>query len=163
MGNRRSFIALFLGALAVVATASASPALEAGEKVRFAIVVAKDSPVNDISFYDLKRLYKGDPVNVGSKRLVALNLPASSDARARFDQAVLGMNPETVSRYWIDRKIRGQSAPPKALEGPDLVQRVVTRLDGAIGYVRLSEVKAEVKVVRVDGKTPKDSGYSIEY
>jgi hypothetical protein len=163
MRTRRSFITGSLGALVVVATASASPTLEAGEKVRFAIVVAKDSPVSDIAFYDLKRLYKGDPVNVSGKRLVPLNLPAASDARVRFDQAVLGMNAETVSRYWIDRKIRGQSPPPKALEGPDLVQRVVARLDGAIGYVRLSEVKADVKVLRVDGKTPKDAGYAIEY
>ena len=163
MRTRRSLLAWSLGALTLVATASASPALDAGEKVRFALVVAKDSPVSDISFHDLKRLYKGEVVNVAGKRLVPLNLSASSDHRVRFDQALLGMNSETVSRYWIDRKIRGQSGPPKTLDGPDLVQRVVARLDGGIGYVRLSEVKPDVKVLRVDGKTPKDAGYAIEY
>jgi hypothetical protein len=162
MRTRRSLLAWSLGVLTLVAAASASPALDAGEKVRFALVVAKDSRVSDISFHDLKRLYKGEVVNVAGKRLVALNLPASSDHRMRFDRALLGMNPETVSRYWIDRKIRGQSGPPKTLESPDLVQRVVARLDGGIGYVRVSEVKPDVKVLRVDGKTPKDGGYAIE-
>jgi hypothetical protein len=81
----------------------------------------------------------------------------------RFDQAVLGMTPERVSRYWIDRKIRGQSGPPRALDSADLVQRVVARLDGGIGYVRMNELKADVKVVRVDGKSPKDSGYPVEF
>lgn len=163
MRTRRSFIAWSLGVLTLVATASASPALDAGEKVRFALVVAKDSPISDITFHELKRLYKGEVVNVAGKRLVALNLPASSDHRVRFDQAVLGMNPENVSRYWIDRKIRGQSGPPKTLDGPDLVRRVVTRLDGGIGYVRVSEVRPEVKVLRVDAKSPNDNGYPIEH
>ncbi|MFZ5891031.1 MAG: hypothetical protein ACOY0T_08270 [Myxococcota bacterium] len=163
MRTQRSFITWTLGTLALVATASASPALSAGEKVRFALVVAKDSPVNDISFYDLKRLYKGEMVNVAGKRLVPLNLAPSTDNRVRFDQAVLGMNPESVSRYWIDRKIRGQSGPPKALEAADLVQRVVVRLDGGIGYVRVNEIKPDVKVVRIDGKTPKDGGYPVEF
>jgi len=164
MRTRRSFITWCLGALTLVATASASPAVGAGEsKIRLALVVSKDSPINDISFYDLKRLYKGEPINVAGKRLVPLNLAPMSDDRVHFDQAVLGMNPENVSRYWIDRKIRGQSGPPKSLEAADLVQRVVTRLDGGIGYVRASDIKADVKVIRVDGKSPKDSGYPVEF
>ena len=163
MRTRRSFMTWCLFSLTLVATASASPALNAGEKVRFALVVAKESPIADVSFYDLRRVYKGEAVNVAGKRLVPLNLTPASDNRVRFDQAVLGMTPEAVSRYWIDRKIRGQSGPPKALDAPDLVQRVVARLDGAIGYVRANEVKAGVKVVRIDGKTPRDSGYPIEY
>ena len=163
MRTRRSFITWCLGALTLVATASASPAVGAGEsKIRLALVVSKDSPISEISFFDLKRLYKGEPINVAGKRLVPLNLAPMSDDRVHFDQAVLGMNPENVSRYWIDRKIRGQSGPPKSLEAADLVQRVVMRLDGGIGYVKASDVKGDVKVLRVDGKGPKDSGYPVE-
>jgi hypothetical protein len=164
MRTRRSFITWCIGGLALVATASASPAVGAGEsKIRLALVVSKDSPVNDISFYDLKRLYKGEPVNVAGKRLVPLNLAPMSDDRVRFDQAVLGMSPEDVTRYWIDRKIRGQSGPPKSLDAADLLQRVVTRLDGGIGYVRANNIKPDVKVLRVDGKSPKDAGYPVEF
>jgi hypothetical protein len=163
MRTRRSFLTWSLGVLTIAASVGASPALAADEKFRFALVVAKDSPVSDISSYDLKRLYKGDPINVAGKRLVPMNLPTSSPHRTHFDQAVLGMNPETVNRYWIDRKIRGQSGPPKAFDSVDLIQRVVARVDGGIGYVRVNEIRPDVKVVRVDGKLPKDPGYSLEY
>jgi hypothetical protein len=151
-----------VGLAGVAAMAAAAPVL-GGQKVRLAIVVAKDSPISDISFYDLKRLYQGEAVNANGKRLVPLNLSPQSEDRVRFDRAVLGLSPENVSRYWIDRKIRGQSGAPKSLESSDLVQRVVLRVDGAIGYARLSALKPDVKVLRVDGKTPKDSGYSVEY
>lgn len=164
MATRRSFITCCLGLIAIAATAAAAPALGAGQgKVRLAIVVAKDSPLEDISFYDLKRLYQGETTNVAGKRLAALNLPPLSEDRVRFDHAVLGMAPDAVARYWIDRKIRGQSGAPKALDTSDLVQRVVTRLSGGVGYARVGDVKPGVKVLRVDGKTPSDSGYPIEY
>jgi hypothetical protein len=160
--GRRSFLMCCVGLAGVAATAAAAPVL-GGQKVRLAIVVAKDSPISDISFYDLKRLYQGEAVDANGKRLIPLNLFPQSEDRVRFDRAVLGLSPEDVSRYWIDRKIRGQSGAAKSRESSDLVKRVVLRVDGAIGYARLSELKPDVKVLRVDGKTPKDSGYSVEY
>jgi hypothetical protein len=163
MSTRRSFVTSSVAGLLLLARATASRTLWAAGKFRFAIVVAKSSPVSDISIHDLKRAYKGAIVDVSGKRLVPLNLPSSSEHRIRFDQAVLGMDPETVSRYWVDRRIRGQSGPPKSLGTPDLVQGVVARLDGAIGYVHVSEVKADVKVLRVDGKAPTDGGYAVEF
>jgi hypothetical protein len=42
------------------------------------------------------------------------------------------------------------------------MQRVVARLDGAIGYVRADAVSSEVKVLRIDGKLPSDKDYPIE-
>jgi len=155
MATRRDFVAWSLGALSFAAEASAN------ERVRFAIVVAKSSPIEKLSFYDLKRAYSGEPINVAGTRLLPLNLPPASDGRVRFDRAVLGMEPEAVLRYWIDRKIRGYSGAPKSV-GADLVQRIVARLEGGIGYVNVSELKSEVKVVHIDGKTPADSGYAIE-
>ena len=162
MNKRRSAIGLCLVACALLASASSSRSVNAGEKMRLALVVSKDSPVNEISFHDLKRLYKGEAVNAAGKRLVPLNLAPLTTERAAFDKAVLGMDPEATARYWIDRKIRGQSGAPKTIEPASLVQRVVGRLDGAIGYVRANEVNADVKLVKVDGKVPNQAGYPIE-
>lgn len=162
--KRRSFAVWCLRGIALSICASVTTRVDAGPpKTRLAIVVAKDSPVNDLSSYDLKRLYKGDPVNAAGKRLVPLNLAPLSHERVGFDQAVLGMDPDSVARYWIDRKIRGQSGPPKAIDPPELMPRVVTKLDGAIGYVRVSDLRPEVKFIRIDGKGPADPGYLVEY
>jgi len=137
--------------------------LGAGDKLTLAVVVSKSFPVDGISFGDLKRLYMGTPVNAGGKTLIPLTYPKQSSERLAFDEAVLGMGADEVGRYWIDRKIRGQSGPPKAVDSADVIIRVVSKVDGSIGYVRTDAVNQAVKILRVDGKLPKDPGYRVSH
>jgi hypothetical protein len=164
MQARRSFLTACVGIACLVATFGVTTRVGAGEaKTRLAIVVAKNSPVSDISFYELKRLYLGERINAAGKRLLPLNLTPNFRERAAFDKQVLSMSPEAIARYWIDRKIRGDSGPPKAIEPLDILQRVVARLDGAIGYVPVNEIRPELKALRIDGKGPNDNGYPLEF
>jgi hypothetical protein len=161
MITRRSLLISSVGALGATLVSLAAGAEES--RVRLAIVMAKNSPVTGLSLFELKRLFMGEPVNAGGQKLIPLNLPPLSKDRVGFDQAVLGLTPDAVARYWIDRKIRGESPAPKAIASPDLLQRVVNHLDGAIGYVRSAEVSDDVKIIRIDGKTPSENGYPIEF
>jgi hypothetical protein len=164
MKTRRSFLTACVAISCLVATSGITTRVGADEaKTRLAIVVAKDSPVSDISFYELKRLYLGEHINAAGKRLLPLNLTPNSRERGVFDRTVLGMSPAAIARYWVDRKIRGDSGPPKAIEPLDLLQRVVARLDGAIAYAPVNEIRPELKAVRIDGKGPNDSGYPLEF
>ena len=164
MKTRRSFLTACLGVSCLVATSGVTSPVGAGvAKTRLAIVVSKDSPVSDISFYELKRLYLGEKINASGKRLLPLNLTPNFPERGAFDRTVLGMSPEAIARYWVDRKIRGDSGPPKTIEPLDLLQRVVARLDGAIGYVPVNEIRPELKALRIDGKGPNDGGYPLEF
>ena len=135
---------------------------DAGGTGRLAVVVAKDFPLDNLSFGDLKRLYMGDPVDARGRRLIPLALQNRSPERVQFDRAVLGMSPEAAARYWVDRRIRGESGPPKAIDSPQILLRVVDKLDGALGYVRADSVSSAVKVLRIDGKAPSDPGYRLE-
>lgn len=164
MHTRRSFLLSSTSTLVLIATSSFALPVDAGEaRIRLALVVAKDSPVTDISLPDLKRLYLGEHINASGQRLIPLNLAPLLRERTGFDKTVLNMAPDAVARYWIDRKIRGDSGPPKALDSADLVQRVVSRLEGSIGYAPTAELRPEVKVVRLDGKLPSDGGYPLEF
>jgi len=149
--------------LSIMLTAAHAPSVSAdpGVKTALAIVVAKNFPVDNLSFSDLKRLYMGDPVNAQGKRMIPLALPNRSPERAAFDEVVLGMTPDVVARYWVDRKIRGESGPPKAIDSPQILLRVVDKLDGSLGYVRADMIPSNVKVLRIDGKQPTDSGYRL--
>jgi hypothetical protein len=138
-----------------------STSLGAGQVPSVAVVVSSDLPVDDISFGDLKRLYRGNPIVAGGKQLVPLTYRKESPERRLFDRAVLGMSPDDAARYWIDRKIRGQSGQPKALESPEVLVRVVSKVDGAIGFVKGGTAAAGVKVLRIDGKRPGEPGYPI--
>jgi hypothetical protein len=71
------------------------------------------------------------------------------------------MSPDQVASYWIDRKIRGQSGAPKAVGSGELVQKVVSKVEHSIAYVRLDQVRPEVRVIAIDGKLPSDAAYQL--
>jgi hypothetical protein len=127
-----------------------------------AIVVSKNSPLTNISLYELKHLYLGELVTgPDGKRLIPLNQTPPSRERLSFDAAVLGMSIEQQAGYWIDRRIRGMSGSPRSVDSGDLAQRVAARLEGTVTYLPFSAVRPDVKIVRVDGKLPTDPDYPI--
>lgn len=165
MTSRRAFLAcIACVVLAQGLTVPAGAVNAAQPKVRLAVVVAKNSSLTELSFSELKRLYLGDTVSgPGGRKLIPLTQVPTSRDRVGFDRAVLGMSAESVARYWIDRKIRGQSGPPKAIDSIEVLQRLVSSVDGAIGYVRPDQVRGDVKVLRIDGLLPSDANYRVEY
>jgi hypothetical protein len=92
---------------------------------------------------------------------VPFNQASSSPDRVAFEEKVLGMSPDEVASYWIDRKIRGQSGAPKSVGSAELVQKVVSKVDHSIAYVRLDQVRPEVRVIAIDGKLPSDAAYQL--
>lgn len=82
-----------------------------------------------------------------------VNLPEKSVQRQSFDKAVLGFDPETALRYWIDRKVRGDARPPKKLTTASAVLAHVAGTPGGIGYIPAEgALSPGVKVVaRVSG------------
>ena len=92
-------------------------------------------------FKTTKRYWSGD------KNIVALNLPTRNSDRALFDRVVLGLDPDAVLRFWIDRKIRGGEPPPRSVPEAELVLRIVQQLDSAIGYVPRQFAKSGVRVI----------------
>lgn len=63
------------------------------------------------------------------------NLPEADSTRRGFDAAVLGLDPDRVARYWIDRKIRGSDRPPQTAPSAAVMMAVVGKTPGALGYV----------------------------
>lgn len=162
--GRRTITHGFVAALLLAFGAgSLGSAQAAAPKQALAIVVADNSPVRNLSFYDLKRAFLGESTAVGTKRLLPLNFPAGTRERVGFDRAVLGMNEEEIARYWIDRKIRGQPGSPRAITPVDVLLKIVMRLDGAITYVDPGEVRAGLRVVSIDGKLPDDPAYPVTF
>jgi hypothetical protein len=163
---RRSHVALWLFVVMASPVGEIALGLDRAEAetqaLPLAVVVAKNSPVNELSLYDLKHLFLGDYVNgPDGKRLIPLHHASGSPERIAFGASVLGLSPDQETAYWIDRRIRGQSGSPRAIAQAVLAQRIVGHLDGGITYVRLNEVRPDVKVVRIDAKLPTDQGYRV--
>ena len=159
--SRRQFFRV-VGTLLVAP--SATPLRAAEAKVRLVVVVAKNQALSDLSLKDLRNLYKGDQISgPDGKRLTPFAMPVHSPERVAFDRAVLGMSPDQVASYWIDRKIRGQSGAPKSVASPELLLRVVAGFEGAIGYLRVEDTPGVLKTILIGGKSASDSDYPVEY
>jgi len=144
--------------------ALAPSSVRAGNDVALAIIVAPGSKLTSISVADLRRVFESERLtDPEGNRLIALNHPPKTPDRVGFDQAILGRDADEVGRFWIDRKIRGGSGPPRTVESLATLRRVVEKLPGAIGYIRPAQLSGEVRAIRVDGKLPEDPGYPVRY
>ena len=163
--RRRALPLLALVGLVTAALAALAPRpLRASNDIALAVIVSPASKLTNISVADLRRVFQSerltDPDGV---KLIPLNHPPKTVDRVGFDQVMLGMDPEAVGRFWIDRKIRGGSGPPRTVESLATLRRVVEKLPGAIGYIRPAQLSNEVRAIRVDGKLPEDPGYPVRY
>jgi hypothetical protein len=149
---------IILGSLVMLAPSDAE-ADAAREPL--AIISSKQGGITELSLYQLKRLYLGDAVQGPKGELMALNREVKGAERLGFDRTVLGMSSDAAARYWIDRRIRGQSGAPRAVEPAGVIQRVVARVPRAVGYVLPRDVGPEVQIVKIDGRKPGDPGYPI--
>jgi len=136
----------------------------AADRMILAVFVAKDSALQNLTMNELRRIFmNADDSAFSGQRSVPFNHPAHSTDRIGFDQTVLRMNPDEVSRFWIDRKIRGLPGPPRAVDSLSQLLRLVARSSGGIGYARPAQVSRDVRVIRVDGKLPSEGGYPVQF
>jgi hypothetical protein len=129
---------------------------------KLVVVVAKGSKLTSISRSDLKRLFLGDPVTSDGKPLVPFNSEVNTPARSGFDSTVLSMSPSQVGRFWVDRKVRGQSGAPRSLPSMAHVVKVVQKFPNAVSYVPADQLNPALQPVSIDGVAYTDARYSIK-
>jgi ABC-type phosphate transport system substrate-binding protein len=147
------------GVIVVIAGVALSllplPSLAGDSRDVVAVIAHKSVGIASISRDDLRPIFqtKKDTWPDGSK-VKPFNLPDNNATRQGFDAAVLGLDPDRVARYWIDRKIRGGERPPQNAPSSAVMVKVIGKTPGAVGYVEASAVDATVKVVAkvVDGQ-----------
>jgi hypothetical protein len=164
IGRRVLWLAFAVSALLLLLLPSAERNARASDRVVLAVVVAKASPVQDLTVAELRRIFtsEGDSDDSG-QRYVPFNHPPHTTDRMGFDQAVLGMSADDVSQFWIERKIRGLPGPPRSVDSLSLLLRLIARLPGGIGYARPTQLTGDVRVVRVNGKLPSEAHYPLVF
>jgi hypothetical protein len=161
-GRALAWFALALGGLLLLLLPSAERSARASDRIALAVIVAKGSPVQDLSLAELKRIFTNEGDTDGSgQRYVPFNHPPHTTDRVGFDQVVLGLSADDVSQFWIERKIRGLPGPPRSVDSLALLLRLIARLPGGIGYARPGQLTPEVRAVRVSGKLPSEGGYPL--
>jgi hypothetical protein len=129
---------------------------------RLVVVVAKGSPITDISKADLRQVFLSETTVVDGNKVVPFNFENKTKYRVAFDTIVLGMNAEEAGRFWVDRKIRGQRPAPRAVPSTVYMVKLVQKFPGALGYLPENELPPDLQPLTVGGISFKDPRYALK-
>src|SRR5882672_469105 len=155
-------ISLVLGCLVVFSLISFRAAGKpAGTDV--AIVVNSTNPVSNLTLSELRKIYFGDRQYwKGNLPVLVLMRSHGAHERGVVLRVVFEMTEETYTKYWVAKVMRAEvSDPPASLYSFGMLQEGVRGNPGAIGYVNANEVRSGVKILRIDGLLPGESGYPL--
>lgn len=147
--------------LCIVLQHSASAQTTRGADI--AVVVNPDTPVNDLSLADVRKVLLGERQYWNSKLPVVLLIRAPV-ARERdvVLRVIYQMSEEQFKQFWVAKIFRAEAAtPPKIVYSNDMQYELVSAIPGAIAFVDARNVRPGLKVLRVDGRLPGDPNYPL--
>ena len=113
-----------------------------------AVIINKNNPVDEITTKQLVDLYMGKLIAFpDGKQARPFDLEVNSPLREHFYEALTKRPIGSINAYWARVKFGGRARPPEHLDNSTLMLSRVQEIDNAIGYVKLSEVTTDVKVV----------------
>ncbi len=151
-------------ALVVIAAAGATVStVEAQTTEAVAIVVHPQVAVDDLSLAQLKSIFMAEQQHWPDRsRITLLVRAAIAPERDLVLTEIYGMSEDRYRQYWIGKMFRSEVASgPKIVFSTDMLRDLVTVIPGAIGFVPVSEVGPDLKVIRIDGGLPGDEGYPL--
>lgn len=128
-----------------------------------AIIVNKSIQVDNVSLVNLRKIFLAEQKYWPNGRRVTVVMREPGQAeRAAVLQQVYRMSNRDYERYFLRAEFTGEGqGGPKSVSSAAAVRKFVYNVPGAIGYVRADEVDDSVKVLRVDGRAPGESGYRL--
>ena len=151
---------LIVGWVVILLSGIAGISSAAAQTGRVAVVVNEKNPVNNLSAPELRRLFAGE------KRAWAGGLPVKIFVRAPGANErvvmlkLLGMSESEYKRYWAGQVYRGEAqSEPVGLFSNGMQREAVVLYPGALALVNVQDVKFGMKVVKVNGHMPAETGY----
>ena len=148
---------------ALLLTLSHSFAQEVGDSNAIAIVVHKDTQIDDLSSAELRNVFLADQQFWPDRtRIILLVRAPQSDERDFVLNRIYQMTEAQFRQYWIAKMFRAEvPRGPKIVFSTDMALDLVVAIPGSISFMRADEVTDGVKIVSVDGKLPGDDGYLL--
>ena len=127
------------------------------------IVVNRLNSVENLSSSDLHAVFLGNRRYWSDGKRITLVMREPGDAeRNVMLRDVCGLTEEQFKTHFLRGLYTGEIiVSPKTLSTPLGVRRFIFNVPGAIGYLRMSDVDGNVKVVRIDELLPGDKGYRL--
>ena len=156
-------LAGLLGLTLTVLSVSRSEAAAQQGEVAVAIVVHPETNVDNLTFSELRAIFRGERQfwDDGRRVTLLMRAPVAAERELVLDR-IYAMDEAEFREYWIGKMFRAEVASgPKLVYSTDMARDLVTLIPGAITFVPVADVSAATKVVRIDGKLPSDDGYAL--
>jgi ABC-type phosphate transport system substrate-binding protein len=132
------------------------------QKGGMAVVVNAKNPVNNVTVTELRNLFGGYKHSWPGGIAVKIFVRASSTQERTALLKLLGMSEGEYKQYWISQVFRGEAqSEPLALPSNGMQKEAVAAFPGGIALMDAQDVKPGMKVVRVNGRLPGETGYPL--
>jgi len=158
---RKLSIALRVAILTFLASAPAHTIEAAAGDV--AVVVRPDTPVDNLSFAEARKLFMGDRQywSSGLRVTILIRAPVTRE-RSVILKTIYGMTEAQFRQYWISKVFRLEaSTGPKIVYSQDMEAELVSVVPGAVASMDSTLVPKGLKVLRIDGLLPGEKGYRL--
>ncbi len=137
---------------------------ESANESAIAIVVHKDTQVDNLSLEELRNIFLADQQFWPDRtRIILLVRAPQSDERTFVLNSIYQMDEAQFRQYWIAKMFRVEvPRGPKIVFSTDMTLELVLATPGSISFMRANEGTGQVRVVRVDGKLPSEAGYPLK-
>lgn len=145
--------------LALLLVAPARPAGAAD----MAVIVYKDTPVQSLSFAEMRRVFLGERQYWNAEMPVVLivRAPVAPERTVVLDR-IYRMTESQFKQYWIARIFRAEAtSTPKVVYSNQTINELVAAIPGAISLVRADEVQPGVRTIKIDGLLPGEANYPL--
>ena len=148
-------------ALAILFGGTGRPAVAQGTDI--AVVVHPGVSADNLSLADLRRILTGDREfwPGGDRVTIFIRAPIARE-RDVIVKDICQMTEAQFRQHWIGKVFRADvpSAPRIVYSNESTIEQVA-RTPGAIGLVQVPVTAKNVKVIRIDGRAPGQSGYKL--
>jgi ABC-type phosphate transport system substrate-binding protein len=127
-----------------------------------AVVVHQKNPVANLSTPELRKLFAGEKHSWAGGVPVKLFIRTAGARERVVVLKLLGMSESEYKQYWIAQVYRGEAqGEPVALFSNGMQKEALATFPGALALVSFQDVKPGMKVVRLDGHLPGETGYPL--
>jgi ABC-type phosphate transport system substrate-binding protein len=155
----KAFAALVLA----LGLAALLPLLPASVGTDVVVVANPTVPVTSLSFTELRRIFLGDRQFWSSSLKISLLMPPPA-ARDReiLLKTVYEMSEAQLRQHWIGKLFRAEAASaPQMFYSDEEILQAVAATPGSIAAVDAAKIPKGLKVLRIDGHLPGESGYRL--
>ena len=136
---------------------------DGGEAV--AIVVHPEVTIDNdnLTLAELRSIFLAERQHWGDRSRITLFVRAPiAPERDLVLSEIYGMSENRYRRYWIAKTFSGDvRSKPRLVGSTELLRNFIMVIPGSIGFVPMSEVGPNLKVIRIDGLLPGDDGYPL--